>query len=60
MPRTPPCTARHAINTSMLGATAHNNDITPKPATPIQNTRRSPNTSPSEPPTRIKDPSASR
>ena len=55
-----PWSARHAIRTSMLGAIAHSSDTTPKPATPIENTRRSPNTSPSEPPTRISEPSASR
>ncbi len=55
-----PCTARQAIRNSMLGAIAHSNDTAPKPATPIENTRRSPNTSPSEPPTRISEPSDSK
>ena len=44
----------------MLGAIAHSSETTPNPATPIENTRRSPNTSPSEPPTRISEPSDSR
>ena len=56
----PPCRARQATNTSMLGAIAQRSETMPNPATPMENTRRSPNTSPSEPPTRISDPSARR
>ena len=37
-----PCSARPAIRNSMLGATAHSTETTPKPPTPIENTRRSP------------------
>ena len=55
-----PCSARPAISNSMLGATAHSTDTTPNPPTPIENTRRSPKRSPSEPPTRISEPSVSR
>ena len=55
-----PCRARPAISSSMLGAAAQSTETTPKPATPIENTRRSPKRSPSEPPTRISDPSVSR
>ncbi len=55
-----PCSTRAATSTSMLGASAHSSDAMPKPATPIENTRRSPSTSPSEPPMRMSDPSASR
>ena len=40
-PKTP-CSARPAISTSMLGASAHSSETTPKPPTPIENTRRSP------------------
>ena len=57
-PKTP-CSARAATSTSIVGASAHSSDATPKPATPSENTRRSPYTSPSEPPTRISDPSVS-
>ena len=42
------------------GATAQSTEATPKLATPIVNTRSSPKMSPSEPPTRISDPSMSR
>ena len=55
-----PCSARPAIRSSMLGATAHSTDTTPKPATPSEKMRRSPKMSPSEPPTRISEPSVSR
>ena len=44
----------------MVGEIAHSSDIAPNPPTPIENTRRSPYTSPSEPPTRISEPSDSR
>ena len=55
-----PCSARPATSSSMFGATAHSTETTPKPPTPIENTRRSPKMSPSEPPTRISEPSVSR
>ena len=55
-----PCSPRHAIRKPMLGEIAHSSDATPNPPTPIENTRRSPNTSPSDPPIRISEPSASR
>ena len=55
-----PWSTRPATSTSMLGASAHKIEDTPKPKTPIENTRRSPNTSPSDPPKRINDASASR
>ncbi len=55
-----PCSTRPATSTSMLGASAHSSDATPNPATPIEKTRRSPSTSPSEPPMRMSAPSASR
>ena len=54
-----PCSARAATRTSMVGAAAQSMEATPKPPTPKLNTRRSPNTSPSEPPTRISEPSMS-
>ena len=40
-PKTP-CRTRAATSTSMLGASAHSSEATPKPPTPIENTRRSP------------------
>ena len=55
-----PCNARAPIRNSMLGEMAHSSETRPKPPTPIENTRRSPKRSPSEPPTRISDPSVSR
>jgi hypothetical protein len=45
-----PCSARAATRTSMLGASAHTSEVTPKPSTPAVNIRRSPKMSPSEPP----------
>src|SRR5580704_7423904 len=44
----------------MLGATAAANDATPKNETPSAKILRSPNRSPSEPPTRISEPSVNR
>ena len=58
-PKTP-CATRPPTITSMLGASAHTSDVAPNPTSPIEKTRRSPKTSPSEPPTRISDASASR
>ncbi len=55
-----PCRARAATSTSMVGAAAHNTEVTPNPMTPAPNTRRSPKTSPSEPPIRSREPSVSR
>ena len=40
-PKTP-CSARPAISTSIVGASAQIIDTTPNPPTPIENTRRSP------------------
>ena len=37
-----PCTARAATSRAIVGASAHATDATPKPTTPIVNTRRSP------------------
>jgi hypothetical protein len=58
-PKTP-CSARPATSTSIVGATAQITDTMPNPPTPIENTRRSPYRSPSEPATRISEPSVSR
>ena len=55
-----PCSARPMISTSIVGASAQTSETTPKPPTPIENTRRSPYRSPSEPATRISEPSVSR
>jgi hypothetical protein len=41
-----PWSTRPATSTSMLGASAHTIEDPPKPSTPIDNTRRSPNTPP--------------
>jgi hypothetical protein len=48
-----PCRARAATSTSMLGASPHSADATANQHTPTRNTRRRPNRSPSEPPSRI-------
>ncbi len=55
-----PCSARAATSAPIDGASAHASDVMPKPATPIAKIRRSPNRSPSDPPTRISEPSVSR
>ena len=55
-----PCRARAAISTSIVGASAQATERTPNAATPRAKMRRSPKMSPSEPPTRISDASASR
>ena len=44
-----PWSARASTSSSTVGATAQNTDVTPNPATPIANTRRAPNRSPSDP-----------
>ena len=55
-----PSSARPAIRMPISGATAHSTETIPNPATPIENTRRSPKMSPSDPPMRISEPRASR
>ena len=55
-----PCSARAATSASIVGASAHSSEVTPKPATPAKNTRRSPITSPSEPPISSSELSVSR
>ena len=55
-----PCSARAAISSSALGAIAHSAEVSPKPTSPHTKTRRRPRMSPSEPPTRISEPSVSR
>ena len=55
-----PCRARKAISVPIDGAIAHSSDVTPNPATPSANTRRSPKMSPSDPPRRMNEPSVSR
>ena len=55
-----PCSARATTSSSAFGASAHSTDVTPKPASPIENTRLRPSTSPSEPPTSSSAPSVSR
>jgi len=55
-----PCTPRAAIRRFDEGASAHRTDATPNPPTPSAKIRRSPYRSPSEPPTRISDPSVRR
>ena len=55
-----PCSARAATSSSIVGASAHSSEVTPKPATPATNTRRSPITSPSEPPISSSELSVSR
>jgi hypothetical protein len=55
-----PCRPRRAIRKPVSGASAHRIDVTPNPASPIAKIRRRPKWSPSEPPTRSSDTSASR
>jgi hypothetical protein len=55
-----PWNARPATSTSIVGASAHSTEVTPKAATPRANTRRSPKMSPSEPPIRSSEPSVRR
>jgi hypothetical protein len=55
-----PCSARAATSRLIEGASAHASEKAPKAAIPAVNTRRSPQTSPSEPPSRISEPSESR
>jgi hypothetical protein len=55
-----PWTPRNTISVVASGAAAQAADATPKHATPSVNIRTSPKMSPSEPPTRMSDPSVSR
>ena len=55
-----PCSPRATISGTASGAIAHRADVSPKPTSPHTNTRRRPRMSPSEPPTRISEPSVSR
>ena len=55
-----PCSARASTSSSIVGASAQNSEVTPKPATPSANTRRSPKMSPSEPPISSSEPSVTR
>jgi hypothetical protein len=55
-----PSSARAATSRLIEGASAHASEKAPNAAIPVANTRRSPQTSPSEPPSRISEPSESR
>ena len=55
-----PWIPRKTMSDVESGATAHSTEATPKLATPSMNTRNSPKMSPSEPPTRMSEPSVSR
>ena len=55
-----PWSARAATSVPIVGATAQSSEVTPNPPTPSAKIRRSPNRSPSEPPTRMSEPSTSR
>ena len=55
-----PWSARNTISSVIEGAIAHSSEAAPNPPTPSANTRRSPKMSPSEPPSRISDPSITR
>ena len=55
-----PWMARKTISEVEVGAAAHSTDATPNSATPSVNMRTSPKMSPSEPPTRMSEPSVSR
>ena len=55
-----PWSARATTSSSIVGASAHSSEVTPKPATPKTNMRRSPKRSPSEPPIRSSEPSVTR
>ena len=47
-----PCSARAAMSTVVFGATAQSSDAPANHTTPVRNTRRRPNRSPSAPPRR--------
>jgi hypothetical protein len=55
-----PWSPRAKTSSSMVGASAQNSDMTPNPATPSMNMRRSPKMSPSDPPIRISELSVTR
>jgi hypothetical protein len=55
-----PCSARAATSRLIDGASAHASEKAPKAAIPVVNARRAPQTSPTEPPSRISEPSESR
>ena len=55
-----PWTPRKTMSVVASGAAAQSTDATPKLATPSVNIRTSPKMSPSEPPTRMSEPSVSR
>ena len=55
-----PWSARASTSSSIVGASAQRTDATPKPATPSENTLRSPKMSPSEPPMRMSEASVTR
>ncbi len=54
-----PCRARAATSISTLVASPQSNDATANHTTPMTNTRRRPNRSPREPPSRINEASVS-
>jgi hypothetical protein len=54
-----PCKPRHTISTFAVGASAQSSEAIPKAVTPTLNTRTGPKMSPSDPPTRMKEPSVS-
>ena len=54
-----PCSARAAISTPMSGARPHRAEVIANQVTPMRNTRRRPNLSPSAPPSRISPASVS-
>ena len=54
-----PCKARAATSVSMLGAIPHSSDATANQVTPMTKTRRRPNRSPRDPPSRINEASVS-
>ena len=55
-----PCSARATMSAFPSQAAAQRTEVTAKATTPITKTRFSPKMSPSEPPTRISEPSVSR
>ena len=55
-----PCSPRKTMSAMTSGESAQRTDAAPKAATPIVNTRTSPKMSPSDPPTRMSEPSMRR
>ena len=55
-----PCSARASTSVSIVGASAHAMEGTPKAKTPRANTRRSPKMSPSDPPISSSEPRVTR